>query len=331
MHVKFGLHFDGLQPQRPTNATGWSLLVRPVFSPSSKPGLGFHLPSSMRVRHLSPISSACEPSRHRAGSSTARSWSTRSTSRARSRVAGPVVRGGLGRNVPRHRPARLADMAAVEALARDSVPPSPGERLGRVAAALSGRVTQIDGVELHTSPDALPYAWQTVLAALPCELASGIDPASAGPEGSDLARVQARLLAIADGTVDGIAERERLQGDGSLMVVRSASRDLSAEAIAEFIRDTGQYAETLLVAERDGVILDHALERVLSVTLFRRGFLGLFLIGGCLICHIGPPLPESVVAEIELDTDTPRGGDDDDACAAAHGTKCAWSGGEPRV
>ena len=53
-----------------------------------------------------------------------------------------------------------------------------------------------------------------------------------------------------------------LQGDGSLMVVRSSSRDLSAEAIAELVRDSGQCAETLLVAERDGVILDNALERV---------------------------------------------------------------------
>ena len=74
--------------------------------------------------------------------------------------------------------------------------------------------------------------------------------------------MQARLLAIADGTVDGVAERERRQGDGSLMVVRSASRDLSAEAIAEFLRDSAHCAQTLLVAERDGVILDNALKRM---------------------------------------------------------------------
>ena len=263
MHVKFGLHFDGLQPQRPTNATGVVTLGPAGLLAVLETRLGLPPPvehaSEAPFAYLQCLRAVSAPSRffHRSlvvdpvnVARTLLGWRAR------------WYEAGWDGTFPDTAPARLADMAAVEALARDSVPPSPGERLGRVAAALSGRVTQIDGVELHTSPDALPYAWQTVLAALPCELASGIDPASAGPEGSDLARVQARLLAIADGTVDGIAERERLQGDGSLMVVRSASRDLSAEAIAEFIRDTGQYAETLLVAERDGVILDHALERV---------------------------------------------------------------------
>ena len=250
MHVKFGLHFDGLQPQRPANAMGVVTLGPAGLLAVLETQLGLPPPaahpSEAAFAYLQCLREASAPSRffHRSlqvdavnVARTLLGW------RARWHEA------GWDGTFPDTAPARLTDMAAVEALARDSVPPSPEERLGRVAATLDGRVTQIDCVELHTSPDALPYAWQTVLAALPCESAPGIEPASAGPEGSDLARAQARLLAIADGTVDRITERERLPGDGSLIVVRSSSRDLSAEAIAEFIKDSGQCAETLLVAQ----------------------------------------------------------------------------------
>ena len=55
--------------------------------------------------------------------------------------------------------------------------------------------------------------------------------------------------------------RETLKGDGSLIVVKAASRDLSADAIAEYFLGPGAVAETLVVAERDGVVLDNAFER----------------------------------------------------------------------
>ena len=263
MYVKFGLHFNGLQPQRPTNATGVVTLGPVGLLAVLETHLGLPPPvghpSEAAFAYLQCLLDASAPSRF-----FHRSLQVDPVNVARTLLGWRArwYEAGWDGTFPDSALARLADMAAVEALAKDTVPPSPGERLGRVAAALSERVTQISCVELHTSPDTLPYAWRTVLAALPCELAPGLDPAPAGPEGSDLARVQARLLAIADGAHDGITERERLQGDGSLMVVRSSSRDLSAEAIAELVRDSGQCAETLLVAERDGVILDNALERV---------------------------------------------------------------------
>ena len=138
-------------------------------------------------------------------------------------------------------PARLTDMAAVEALARNNVPPSPGERLGRVAAALGKRVAQIDCVEPHTSADALPYAWRSVLDALRCELAPGLAPAPAGRDGSDLARVQSRLLAIADGTVEWSCQLRVVPSFGRLRSVpsspasprgRTLSRDIGIGAPA---------------------------------------------------------------------------------------------------
>ena len=66
---------------------------------------------------------------------------------------------------------------------------------------------------------------------------------------------------MADRDDDSAAERESLQGDGSLVVVKSASKDLSADAIAEFLLESGGIGRTLLLAEVDGIVLDNALER----------------------------------------------------------------------
>ena len=164
---------------------------------------------------------------------------------------------------PNDAPARLADMAVVEKIAKGRVPPTDGERLQRVAKTLGERRTQIERLEIRTPLHELPHAWQGVVAALPWVPAAGLEPVPAGPAGSDLALVQTRMLEIVDRnesrSVQG--ESEFLQGDRSLVVVKSASRDLSADAIAEFLLASGQLEGTLLVAGDGGIILDNALER----------------------------------------------------------------------
>ena len=66
---------------------------------------------------------------------------------------------------------------------------------------------------------------------------------------------------MAEGNGFTVPARETLRADGSLLVVKSASRDLSADAIAEFLLASGEDSTNLLVAENDGTILDNALER----------------------------------------------------------------------
>ena len=84
---------------------------------------------------------------------------------------------------PDDAPARLADMAAVEAIAKGRVPPTHGERLQRIAEALKERRTQVERVELHTPLDDLPHVWHRVIDALPWVPAAGLEPTVAGPEG----------------------------------------------------------------------------------------------------------------------------------------------------
>src|SRR5690606_2514306 len=67
----------------------------------------------------------------------------------------------------------------------------------------------------------------------------------------------------ADSASDGGGRLEpvQLQRDDSLIVLRGVSRDVSAQALGEFLlRRAGD--DVVLIAERDGIIVDNALERV---------------------------------------------------------------------
>src|SRR5690606_3590243 len=126
-----------------------------------------------------------------------------------------------------------------------------GQRLQRIDAALrSGLATQIEKIVLHDEQEALPLGWRNVLAHFECELEQGVAPAAHAAPDTDLGRIQRLLLeldddaagsATASGADDGGARRERvpLRGDDSLIVLRGASRDVSAQVIGEYLRGTG--------------------------------------------------------------------------------------------
>ncbi len=262
MRIAFGLHLDGLNPAASRNAAGEITLGPMGFLQVLETQLGLPTPnthpSEAPFSYLQCLREASTPDRF-----FHRSLEIDPINVARTLLdwRAQWYEAGWNGTFPDDAPARLADMAAVEAIARNRVPPTHGERLQRVAEALAERRTQIGQVELHTPVEDLPHAWQRVVRALPWVPAPGLELAVTGLRDSDLARVQRRLLSMADRDEDGGAERESLQGDGSLVLVKSASKDLSADAIAEFLLETGGIGRTLLVAEVDGIVLDNALER----------------------------------------------------------------------
>ena len=83
--------------------------------------------------------------------------------------------------------------------------------------------------------------------------------------GSDLHTVQQLLVALADIPDGRPAEKIRLNRDRTIVVQSGASRDITAQAVAECIigNRPGNPAanDTVVIAERDGVILDNACER----------------------------------------------------------------------
>ena len=262
MHIVFGLHLDGLKPKTPRTAAG-SVTVGPkgmldVLETQLGLSTATPHPSEAPLSYLQFLREALSPDRF-----FYRSLQTDQVNVARTLLGWREqwYEAGWDGTFPNDVPARLADMAAVERIAKGQGPLTHGERLQKVAETLTVRDTQIQRVELHTPLDNFPYAWQRVLDALPWVPADGLEATPAGPPGSDLELLQTRLLAIANRNMDGPSHPESLQGDGSVIVVKAVSRDFSADAMAEFLLTSGQMEGTLLVAEHGGIILDNALER----------------------------------------------------------------------
>ena len=153
---------------------------------------------------------------------------------------------------PSHAPARLGDLAAVEKLAAKRVPPGFGERVRRILALLDHRRTQIHAFELLDPVEDLPPMWRR----LARRLGGGEQVTPTGgnaPPASDLGKLQALL---------GGQPPEALTGDGSLLLVRGTCRDVTAQAVAETLRSLADPQRAVVIASRDGIVLDNALERV---------------------------------------------------------------------
>lgn len=153
---------------------------------------------------------------------------------------------------PSDAPPRLADLAAVEKRAAGRVPGSFGERIRRILALLVERRTQIRGVEALDPLVDLPLLWRRLLQRLGCTERPMPSGGAAAAE-SDLGKLQALLVA---------KRREPLRGDGSLLVVRAVSRDVTAQAVAEMLRGEEDRQGLVVIASRDGIVLDNALQRV---------------------------------------------------------------------
>ena len=262
MHIVFGLHLDGLQPRHPQTAASAATLGPRGLLDVLETQLGLPAPqvhpSESAFAYLRCLRESTSPDRffHRS-----LEVDPINVARTLLRWRAQWYEAGWDGKFPDGTPARLADIAAVEELAKERVPLGQGQRLQCISRGLAERSTQIERVELHTPIEDSPHAWQGVLEALPCELAPGLELSPSGPPGSDLAVVQTRLLALAGGDGAGLPARASLQGDGSLLVVKSASRDLSADAIAESLLASGENGSTLFIAENHGTTLDNALER----------------------------------------------------------------------
>ena len=259
MRVRFGLHRDGLEPSPPYTAVGEvavgpqgflgllesDLGIAPVASHPSESIAAYRdclaeCDDWVRFYHRSfdvdPVGVA------RVLNDWRQQW---------------YLHGWDGR-FPVYAPGRLGDLAAVEALAAGRVPAGVGQRLRAVLGLLDKRRTQIQEVGLLDDPDDLPLLWRRVLERFDCSTTR----ASTGcaPPESDLGKLQALLTR-------NLARQ--LASDGSLVVVRAFSRDVTAQATAEMLRQLDDPSCAVVVAAQDGIILDNALQRV---GLARAGF-----------------------------------------------------------
>lgn len=267
MIVHLGLYFDGMQPGPPVTSAGEIALGPARFVAVLELQLG--LPAvAARPGEALLAYRRCLAELDGEDRFYHRSFAVDSLGTARTLLRWRRLwheagwRGGFEGGVTR----RLADMAELERIAAARVPLDAGQRLQRILEALdAGLTAQIENIVLHDELDAFPPAWRAVLERFeldrPEAEARTRDRPIASAPGSDLHRLQQRLLAVS--AAEGAApERIELSGDDSFIVVRAVSRDLSAQAVAEYLRKLGRPNECVVIAEKDGIIVDNALERV---------------------------------------------------------------------
>ena len=257
MIVRFGLHADGLDPSAPATVLGDIRqgprgLLETLETDLGLPPVLDHAAAQL-ARYRSCLAEANDFARFYHASFEV---DPIGVSRELMRWRAAWYEAGWDGRFDTGQP-RLADMAAVEALALERAAPCVGQRLARVAQALETRRTQIERLALLDEPTDLPRAWRRVVDAIGFEVHPGVSPAPGAEPPSDLARLQATL---ADAGATGRPGSDGPRGDGTVLVIRAESRDVSARALAEYLREA-EGSSRILIAERDGIVFDNALER----------------------------------------------------------------------
>jgi len=252
MHVRFGLHRDGLDPALPRSTVGEVTAGPRRFLELLESDLGIP-PTGVHPSEELTLYRACLEELDDFGRFYNQSFQVDPVGVARTLCDWRhewYLQGWDG-TFPAGAGPRLQDMAAAEALAASRVTPCVGQRLRTILELLDSRRVQIDHVELLDHVDDLPLMWRRVVRHFECR--SVVDEAATAPPGSDLGKLQTLLV---DGHV------QQLRTDGSLVVIRASSRDVTAQAIAEIVRALPDRRRAVVVADRDGIVLDNAFERV---------------------------------------------------------------------
>lgn len=160
---------------------------------------------------------------------------------------------GWDGTVPTTASARLRDLAEVERLAANTLPPGVGDRLRAVLRVLDTSAVQLGTVQTVDGPHQLPKLWRSLLTRLnakPLPIPALVAPGS----NSDLAQIQAALHA--DGTVPKI----RLCQDGSLLLLTAYSEFTLAHGVAQWLKSERKPGQTVaLLTDDSGRLLEEAL------------------------------------------------------------------------
>ncbi|EED31271.1 hypothetical protein NOR53_2544 [gamma proteobacterium NOR5-3] len=160
-------------------------------------------------------------------------------------------------------PAKLADMAAIESLARDVVEPNIGQRIQRVLELLPDNSIAIESITLRDPLTHFSHLWQRLIEASGADIIEGTNAEPQADENTDLGRLQRHLLSDTN-------EKIHLHGDGSVLVLRGDSPQESAPLTALLTRHCLDQAPDLsiaLLAECRGELLDNSLENIHSPRL----------------------------------------------------------------
>tara|TARA_R110002072_G_scaffold23437_3_gene81118 strand:+ start:2774 stop:5473 length:2700 start_codon:yes stop_codon:yes gene_type:complete len=160
-------------------------------------------------------------------------------------------------------PARLADMAAIERHAANTVEPGLGQRIQRVLALLPDNPVALGAITLRDALADFPYLWQQLIEAVNVSITAAQPDAPQGRRDSDLRRLQQHLL-------QNSREKIALRGDGTVIALRadspSQSTPLTALLTQAWLREAPDTTIAVLAQAR-GELLDDTLEQVQSPRL----------------------------------------------------------------
>ncbi|MEH6585223.1 MAG: PD-(D/E)XK nuclease family protein [Halioglobus sp.] len=160
-------------------------------------------------------------------------------------------------------PAKLADMAAIEALAVDKVEPDTGQRIQRILNLLPDNPIAIESITLRDPITDFPHLWRSLIEATGANIVTAEAAAPQAAEDTDLGQLQRHLLSDTH-------EKIKLSGDGSVLVLRAdspqESTPLTALLTQHWLDETPEQSIALL-AERRGELLDDTLESINSPRL----------------------------------------------------------------
>jgi hypothetical protein len=155
-------------------------------------------------------------------------------------------------------PTKLADMATIETLAKDSVEPNVGQRIQRIIELLTDNPIAIESITLRDPLRDFPHLWQRLIEATGAGIIELNEPVPQADEDTDLGRLQRHLLTASN-------EKIPLRGDSSVTVLQADSaQDSTCLAALLAQRQLAKSPDNTLaiLAERRGDLLDEALEAI---------------------------------------------------------------------
>lgn len=260
--IHFGLALDGERGWHPTNSLGVSHVGPLGFMSLLEAQLGIAYPRVSGVERVAQMASCLREA------ANGQRFYERSLAVDEIGTASTLLRwrdtwneAGWRGEVPPAATGRIADMVAVETLARGRVAPGIGERLAEIEAALDNRDPGIAVVKLYDRLEEHTAMWRRVLAKLPVSPVDELKPK--GAAGTMLRALQEALASHAHG---GKGPRIPWKEDGSVQVVRGETVLASSAWLAAELKQIGE--DVLLVMEQEGGIADAALA---AVDLAREG------------------------------------------------------------
>jgi RecB family exonuclease len=160
-------------------------------------------------------------------------------------------------------PARLKDMAQIEAFAADAVEPGLGQRIQRVIRLLSDNPVPVGSITLRDDLADFPHLWQRLIEATGAPVTTEPPSTPQGRPGTDLQQLQHHLL-------QNSQEKIQLRGDGSVIALRADSPQESTPLTALLTQGWQREApdkSIALLAEARGELLDDTLELLHSPRL----------------------------------------------------------------